>query len=171
MSKDTWICEQVGISWNRAWNCAAARSAPLMQRLVRGSKLRIGPAVDDYRRLASRRRYASDMTLPDEGPDHLDAKIDRDDYRTFVMIEKDVVAVSVRRPGCLPRKAHTLSTAGLNSVGISLIATRWRTAAKMREDSVWTATLYVTTSPRCRGGHFRHLRWAKMKGRSFTCGH
>ena len=35
---------------------SAVRSAPLLQRLVRRSKLRVGPAVDDYRRLASRRR-------------------------------------------------------------------------------------------------------------------
>src|SRR6516164_9839147 len=49
---------------------STVRSAPVMQRLVRGSHLCVGPAVDDYRRLASRRRHASDIAFVNEGPDH-----------------------------------------------------------------------------------------------------
>src|SRR5262249_1119185 len=74
-------------------NGPAVCSTPLMQRLVGCSKLRIRPAVDDDRGFANRRRHAGHIALANEGPDHLDAKIDRHDGRTFVMIEKGVVAI------------------------------------------------------------------------------
>src|SRR2546422_9175711 len=43
---------------------------------------------------------------------------------------------SVRRPGCLLRKSHTLLRAGLNAVGISFIEMRRPTAARMRGGTV-----------------------------------
>src|SRR5262245_6070021 len=72
---------------------SAVCSAPLMQRPMGGRNLYIGTAVEDDCCLASRCRHASDITFANEEPDYLDAKIDRHDARTFVMIEKNVVAL------------------------------------------------------------------------------
>jgi Flp pilus assembly protein TadD len=71
----------------------AVCGTPLMQRLMRGNKLRIGSVVDDDRGLTDWRRHAGDLALANEISHHLDAKIDRHDGRTLVMIEKDVMAV------------------------------------------------------------------------------
>src|ERR1051326_982683 len=79
---------------------------------------------------------------------------------------------SVRRPGWLRRKAHTLSSAGLNAVEISVMATRRRTAARMRCPMVSTFTSYVMISaPRlreytasassCPGVFMRRIEWLK----------
>jgi len=76
-----------------------------MQRLVRGGDRRVRPAVDDDRRLARRRRNAANIALAargNESPDHLDAKIDRHDGPTFVVIEK-VFSVAKKRHGTATR--------------------------------------------------------------------
>src|SRR5437588_9071524 len=75
---------------------ATIRCAPLMQCLVRASKLRIGSVMERYRRLARGSRHAIHVTFWREGTDYLDAKIDRHDLRTFVMIEKDIVSVGAQ---------------------------------------------------------------------------
>ncbi len=49
--------------------------------------------MNDYGRLARRSRHTRYISLPNEGSDHLDTKIDRHDTRAFVVVEEDVVPV------------------------------------------------------------------------------
>src|SRR5438270_13938032 len=68
---------------------------------------------------------------------------------------------SVRRPECLRRKLQTWSSAGLNAVAMSLIATLRRTAARIRGESVSTFTSYVMiflTFLRWRWCPAKHIR-------------
>src|SRR5205085_2793179 len=77
-------------------------------RLVRGSKLRVRPTMNHHRCFAGRRRHATDIALANERADHLDAKIDRHDGGTFVMIEEDVVSIGAQTSMLAEKSPHAV---------------------------------------------------------------
>lgn len=85
--------------------------APLVQDSVRRAHLVVGSAVDDLRRLAGRRGDAGHIAGTGTGAvevaRHLDAEVDRHDFRRFVMIEEDVVSISPEA-GILPQEGPHL---------------------------------------------------------------